>query len=84
MESETLRWAVGGALLALFSWVAIGFFIDLPWKAIDTSRPEKKTMGYVLLAACAAAGLAIVPGLMEIVWLGLKVVLHLDMDQVID
>ncbi len=84
MESETLRWAVAGLLMALFSWVAISFFVDLPWKAVDVSRPEKKAAGYILMAVCAGAGLAIVPGLMEFVWLGLKMVLFLDMDQIID
>lgn len=49
-DLQTIRWIAAGALMAVFSWTALGFVLDsLPWKLIDTADPRQKVLGYTVM-----------------------------------
>ena len=80
-ESQIFSWVVAGILLIIFTWVLMSMYIgNLPWKLLDTSKPGQKIFGVALIIIIGIAGLALFTELLNWVWVGIKHILLLDME----
>lgn len=83
-DLQTIRWIAAGALMAIFSWTALGFVLDsLPWKLIDKADPRQKVLGYAVMVLSGSLGLALSSEFLHWVWTGLQHILGFGMEEII-
>ena len=83
MEPTLLQWIVAIILLAVFSWVFLGFFMDIiPVPFLSADNPRKRIIGVLTLGFTGVLGYSLSREVMVWVWMGLRHLLGLDMEGV--
>ncbi len=77
-----LQWITAFILLALFSWVLLGLLWDvLPIPGINSDNPQKRIFGIALLIVAGSLSYALARPVLGWVWMGLRHVLGLDLEE---
>ncbi len=77
----TLQWMTAFVLLALFSWVLLSLLWDIvptPW--LNTDKPQKRTLGIVLLVVMGLLNYSFASEALGWVWMGIRHLLGLDLE----
>ena len=83
MEPTLLQWIVAIILLAVFSWVLLGLFMDIiPVPFLSADNPRKRIIGVLTLGFTGVLGYSLSREVMVWVWMGLRHLLGLDMEGV--
>ncbi len=81
-ESASLfQWVAALGLIALLVGVSLNLLFDnLPWNLIDKTRPGHKGIGIVLIIILAVVGAVLLNQLFPFIWMGVKHLLFLDLE----
>ena len=83
MEPTLLQWIVAIILLAVFSSVLLGLFMDIiPVPFLSADNPRKRIIGVLTLGFTGVLGYSLSREVMVWVWMGLRHLLGLDMEGV--
>lgn len=76
-----VQWMTAIGLLILLAWVLLSFLWDVipvPWR--DTSQPQKRIVGVVLLVLIGGLNYSLAGEVLEWVWMGIRHLLGLDLE----